>query len=75
MPMNITDPAAFIAECRARSGLNQRDLAAKSKVSEVTISRIINGHSEGSGRTLKKLRTFLLSLPPTDEQNQPPEAA
>jgi len=68
--MNTFEPADIIREGLERTGLSQRELALKSGVSEVTLSRILNGHSEGGGKTLKKLLPFLrpATAPTTEPQ-------
>jgi len=68
--MNAIEPIDLIRECRSRSGLDQRGLARDAGISEVTISRILNGHSDGGGKTLRKLRSFLRSLEPIPEPPQ-----
>lgn len=60
-----------------RRGLEAVDLARLSGVHEVTISRLRNGHRQGSVRTLRRLFDALADVPirrDIDRALTPPEA-
>jgi len=73
--MNTHEPADIIRQCLKATGFDQRKLSDESGVSEVTLSRILNGHSDGSGKTIKKLLPFLPRAAPEEPASHPPEAA
>lgn len=73
--MNTQGIAETVQQCLDRTGFSQRELSLASGVPEVTLSRIRNGHSDGSGKTLKKLLPFLRDDVQSPTPSQPPEAA
>jgi len=72
--MNTLEPADLIKKCLADAGISQRELSTLTRIGEVTLSRILNGHSAGSMKTLRRLQAFSTVHPPV-AADQPPEAA